>query len=520
MRLRFLLFLFLFSEFSFAQDTLPIHYALQIKPNNLRSYLQVLASDSLEGRETGKAGQKKAANFIANHFKKQNLKAPVHGKYLQDTYLSLRANKGKNFEVNQMFFLYMKDYFYPPGQADTTISVDTMVFCGYGINHGDYNDYEDINVRNRAVIVYDGEPLNKKRLEKNNDSSWKNSWQEIIETAAEQKALLALIITDSIEQIAEDFNYSKATLPGKQLLFAFVSSEMALAFFPEINEERLTKAKNKIDSKGKPQSFISSAMDTLNFVKNTERLKGQNVLGYLEGTDKKDELLVITAHYDHLGKTDSSIYYGADDNGSGTSAIMELAKVFSKAKKEGHGPRRNILFMTVSGEEKGLLGSSFYVTHPIFPLTSTMTNLNIDMIGRTDSKHDSLGVRNYVYIIGSDKLSTALHKINETQNEQHTKLELDYTFNSPEDKNRFYYRSDHYNFAKNNIPIIFYFNGVHADYHKSLDTIDKIDFELLARRTQLVFFTAWELANREERITVDVKSDFENRKENNGKQEK
>jgi Zn-dependent M28 family amino/carboxypeptidase len=223
-------------------------------------------------------------------------------------------------------------------------------------------------------------------------------------------------------------------------------------------------------------------------------------------------LLVITAHYDHLGKKDTLIYHGADDDGSGTSAVIELAKVFNKAKHDGHGPRRSILFMTVSGEEKGLLGSSYYVEHPLFPLSQTVADLNIDMIGRTDPKHDSLGIRNYIYIIGSDKLSTQLHRINENANMTYTKLDLDYTYNSPGDKHRFYYRSDHYNFAKNNIPVIFYFNGTHADYHRPTDTIDKIDFDLLAKRAQLVFFTAWDLANRDERIKVDVKSDFEEKK--------
>jgi hypothetical protein len=517
MLLRFLITFFLLSQYLFGQDTLPVHYALQIKADDLRTYLQVLASDSLEGRETGRPGQKKAAKFIAGQFKQQNLKPPVHGMYLQDTYLSLRTNREKNFEVNQKFFLYMKDYFYPSGLADTTISADTIIFCGYGIKHGDYNDYENISATNEAIIVYDGEPANKKKLK---NSKWKNDWQEIVETASEQKAVLVLIITDSIEQIAEEFNYSQIVLPEKHPLFAFVNSEMAQSFFPEIDNERLKKAKAKIDNKGKPQTFVSSAMDTLNFVKNTEALKGQNVLGYLEGSDKKDELLVITAHYDHLGIKDSLIHPGADDDASGTSAVMELAKVFSQAKKEGHGPRRSILFMTVSGEEKGLLGSTYYVTHPVFPLENTIADLNIDMVGRTDPKHDSLGVRDYIYIIGSDKLSTTLHKINESQNAQHTKLQLDYTFNSPEDKNRFYYRSDHYNFAKHNIPIIFYFNGTHADYHKPTDTIDKIDFNLMALRAQLVFFTAWELANREERITVDMKNNFENKKESNSQKEK
>jgi Zn-dependent M28 family amino/carboxypeptidase len=179
-----------------------------------------------------------------------------------------------------------------------------------------------------------------------------------------------------------------------------------------------------------------------------------------------------------------------------------MAQAFALAKKDGHGPRRSILFMAVTGEEKGLLGSSYYVNNPVLPLEQTVTNLNIDMIGRVDTAH----LRNpeYVYLIGSDKLSKELHALSEDVNSTYTQLELDYTFNADDDPNRFYYRSDHYNFAKNNIPVIFYFNGTHEDYHKATDTVDKIEFPILEKRARLVFHTAWELANRDERITVDV----------------
>ena len=182
--------------------------------------------------------------------------------------------------------------------------------------------------------------------------------------------------------------------------------------------------------------------------------------------------------------------------------MMEMAQAFALAKDAGHGPRRSMLFMTVTGEEKGLLGSSYYVAHPSLPLENTITNLNIDMIGRVDKAHKEDS--NYVYLIGSDKLSRELHNVSEEVNATYTKLALDYTFNASDDPNRFYYRSDHYNFAKNNIPVIFYFNGTHADYHRPTDTIDKIEFELLEKRTKLVFHTAWEIANRDERISVDV----------------
>jgi hypothetical protein len=234
---------------------------------------------------------------------------------------------------------------------------------------------------------------------------------------------------------------------------------------------------------------------------NKKYIKGENIIGYIEGTDLKNELLVITAHYDHLGiKEDSLIYNGADDNGSGTSSIMEIAQAFMLAKNEGKGPRRSVLIMPVSGEEKGLLGSKYYAENPIYPLENTIANLNVDMIGRIDDYHDN---SDYVYLIGSDRLSTELHQISEDVNKQHFNLELDYKFNEEDDPNRYYYRSDHYNFAKNNIPVIFYFNGIHADYHKTSDTVDKIHFKKIQKISRYIFLTAWELANRDERPKLD-----------------
>jgi len=240
----------------------------------------------------------------------------------------------------------------------------------------------------------------------------------------------------------------------------------------------------------------------------TEHLRPQinpseNVVAFIEGSEKPDEIVVISAHYDHLGMHDGKIYYGADDDGSGNVAILEIAEALQKAVLDGNGPKRSILFLHVTGEEKGLLGSKYYTNFPIFPLENTIVNLNIDMIGRVDDLHQENP--NFVYLIGSDKLSSQLHKLSEDINEKFTQLELDYTYNNEDDPNRYYYRSDHYNFAKNNIPIIFYFNGTHEDYHKPSDTPDKINYEVLTKRTQLIFYTAWEIANREDRIKVDKK---------------
>ena len=227
----------------------------------------------------------------------------------------------------------------------------------------------------------------------------------------------------------------------------------------------------------------------------------QNVLAYIEGSEFPNEVVVISAHYDHLGIKGDDVYNGADDNASGTSAVMEIAQSFQMAKNQGYGPKRSILFLHLTGEELGLFGSKYYIEHPVFSLDSTLVDLNIDMVGRIDSKHET--DKKYVYLIGSDRLSADLHKLSEETNKKFTHLKLDYTYNEQNDPYQYYTRSDHFNFANQNIPVIFYFNGTHADYHKVTDTADKIDFDLLSLRAQLVFDTAWEIANRETRLILD-----------------
>ncbi|MGO3181712.1 MAG: M28 family metallopeptidase [Aequorivita sp.] len=228
----------------------------------------------------------------------------------------------------------------------------------------------------------------------------------------------------------------------------------------------------------------------------------ENVVAYIKGSEKPDEIIVISAHLDHVGiDDDGNVFNGADDDGSGTVSVMEMAKAFQQAVKEGKGPKRSILFLHVTGEEIGLYGSRYYTENPLFPLKNTVADLNIDMIGRIDP--DKKNNPEYMYLIGSNMLSQELQDVSTSVNDKYTKLELDYKFDDPNDPNRFYYRSDHYNFAKNNIPVIFYFNGVHEDYHKITDTPDKIEYELMAKRAKLIFLTAWELANRDKRITID-----------------
>ncbi|MGS2726554.1 M28 family metallopeptidase [Psychroserpens sp. BH13MA-6] len=227
----------------------------------------------------------------------------------------------------------------------------------------------------------------------------------------------------------------------------------------------------------------------------------QNVIAYIEGTELPDEVIIISAHSDHEGYNDNEIYNGADDNGSGTAAVLEMAQAFKKAALNGHGPKRSVVFLHLTGEEVGLNGSRYYTKYPVFSMKNTVANLNIDMIGRVDDDH--IDKPNYVYVIGADRLSTELHYISEKANDNFVGLDLDYKLNSDNDPNRYYFRSDHYNFAQKGVPVIFYFNGEHEDYHEPTDTPEKINYTLLAKRTKLIFATAWYLANAENRIVVD-----------------
>lgn len=227
----------------------------------------------------------------------------------------------------------------------------------------------------------------------------------------------------------------------------------------------------------------------------------ENIWVFIEGSEKPEEIVVVSAHYDHVGVKNGVIYNGADDDGSGTVGLIEIAAAFQKAKDEGNGPKRSVLILHVTGEEHGLHGSRYYAEHPLFPLKNTVADVNIDMIGRRDDLHPN--TNNYIYVIGSDYLSTDLFNVCEEMNKKYIGMELDYKYNDKADKNRYYYRSDHYNFAKNGIPSVFYFNGSHADYHQPTDDVEKIEFDALAKRTQLAFATAWEIANRENRLVVD-----------------
>ena len=476
------------------------HYGNLITPADLKEYLNIIASDALEGRRTGTRGQKMAAAFISTQFQEIGLAGPLAGSYYQPFDLYSSVPSTIFIKSNGIRFDNYGEFFYT-GSMDTGGEVQAeIVFVGKGREE----DYAQVDVKEKAVVLFIG-PLGPIA-----------SLRPAVQLARTHGAKMVFVVSQSSkEEFHAYLNTRKSFFSSGGLSLKkpsevssnkgiFVINQPVAEKFFNTTFDKLRKAAE--DPGKKSLKKIKPGIVTYEVSIEVTTVRTENVLGYLEGTDKKDELVVVTAHYDHIGLASSGedrINNGADDDGSGTVTVMELGKIFAQAKMEGHGPRRSMLFMTVAAEELGLLGSEYYVEHPIYPLANTVVDLNIDMIGRIDLEHQD--DRYYVYVIGSDKLSTDLHQLSEATNAAYTKLKFDYTYNDENHPTNLYKRSDHWNFAKNGIPIIFYFDGIHEDYHKPTDEVSKIDFNVLARRAHCIFFTAWEIANREERITVDQK---------------
>jgi hypothetical protein len=517
----------LFTTIARAQDV-STQYAQTITTTDLERHLRVIAADSMEGRDTGSRGQKKAAKYVSDFFKRIGLQAivpkPDNSKSYYQTYNLYKKSWGEVYLATQKEQYKLSQEFYLNGLLNVLTEEQVpVVFGGYGIESDKYSDYKLLNVKDKALVVFDGEPKTKdgKYLISGNSSpsAWSKddmAWQRKTTLAREKGVKYLIIISeaegdDFTKKIAKRIAMSQrfnrlSTRPVTENISgnaAFIIPQNIAADLLGVSQKKLKKLKQRIILSGQSTAgMLPEQMAKVKAERKDEIVETENVLGFLEGTDKKDEVIIISAHLDHIGiSTDGQINNGADDDGSGTVSILELAEAFSKAKTEGHGPRRSILFMTVTGEEKGLWGSEYYTSNPVIPLAQTVCDLNIDMVGRVDEAHKKDPT--YVYLIGADKLSSDLQRISEKANATYINYQLDYTFNNPSDPNRFYYRSDHYNFAKNKVPVIFYFTGVHEDYHRPTDDVEKIMFDKQSKIVQLVFYTAWELANRDERIKVD-----------------
>lgn len=478
----------------------PKPFAESIIPADLKKHLTVLASDTLEGRETATEGQRKAANYIEEQFRLIGLKPGYNSQYKQNFPVYRDSLIRASLAVDSIQLKQDTDFVVTNNSAfNVSFAASEVLFVGYGLSDSTRDDYKDVNARGKIVMVFPGAGFKIIKGKKVKDQV---PDYYTLQLAAQKNGAIALLITDKRfprpPQPAKGSMYvtdrTKENLPNTFIISDSIGRKI-------MGPDYYIAQKIMKNGPPPPKSCYLSVMLTLD--KSTERMESSNVIGVVEGTDKKDEAIVITSHYDHLGKTDSLVFHGADDDASGTSSVMEIAEAFSKAAAAGMPPKRTVIFMAVSGEEKGLWGSSYYSENSNYPMEKISANLNIDMIGRIEEgrKDDSL---NYVYVVGDDKLSSELRPISEDVNNRYSNLHLDYKFNDPNDPMRIYYRSDHYNFAKKGVPVIFYFNGLHKDYHRPTDTEDKINYDLLTRRSRLIFYTAWEMANREELIKRDI----------------
>lgn len=470
-----------------AQNPTQVKYANTITVEDLTKHLTYLASDEMKGRDTGSPEGKIAAQYLADFYKGLGLTGPVSGSYFQNVPLVSTNFTKVTLEIGKTKLVENTDFVFTGDGNMAKAAKADLVFLGLVTDE----NLAKVDVKGKLVGLWAVGV-------RSNDLVTK-----VMDAGAAGIVIVTMEGQANFDRIANRYK----TLAGRgrigfdqeikqRPIFMVSSDKMAQLFGTPV--ETLKEA-----AKSNPTS-IASQKATYQVVKTKTPVEAVNVMGFLEGTDKKEEVLVISSHYDHVGVSSTGeVFNGADDDGSGTVSVMEIAEAFATAAKEGNKPRRSILFLNVTGEEKGLLGSEYYAENPVFPIANTVNNINIDMVGRIDYEYQKAENKDYVYVIGSEMLSSHLKKINEYNNITYTNLILDYRYDAEDDPNRFYYRSDHYNFAKFNIPVIFFFNGVHDDYHQVTDTVDKIEFPLMTKRAQLIFHTAWDLANREQRTPVD-----------------
>lgn len=497
-----------------------------ITARQLKEYLTFIASDELEGRDTPSKGLDIAAKYIAGHLASWGIKpAGGDGTYFQK--VPLRHSKivsgSTRFEINGQQYEYGKDFL--TTLAESNFSNTGFVFAGNGwvVKSKNIDPYKGIDVKDKIVVVTNALPkgvtfgdlqgppgndwmsppyyaqMNGAKAVLNfstfggmanwEGAKWNQSEKGVVEFGKQQSQIKIPMITAS-----------------PKLLTALFQGEK----FSAANLFNKTAAGEAMESFDLNAAKKGGATVTVK----TENVFTQNVIGLLEGSDPalKNEYVAVGAHYDHVGMNpfasgSDKIWNGADDDGSGTVAVMSIAKAFAEGAQK---PKRSILFIWHAGEEKGLWGSEYFADNPTVPITSIITELNIDMIGRYQNDGDenhpqnkNLPKQGEVFSIGSKMMSTELGEISESVNNSFLKVNFNYKYDDPKDPEQFFYRSDHFNYAKKGIPIIFYMDGSHADYHQVSDSVEKINFESMEKVTKTIFATGWELANRATRPKVD-----------------
>ncbi len=492
---------------------LPANLA-DIQPSELKRHLSFLASQELGGRYTLSQGNRIAARYLASELESFGYRgAAKDGSFFQKVPFTTRTSGEvpATVTIGDRTFKFGEDFISPaPPPADFDTKAE-LVFVGFGVSLPGIDSYKDVDARGKIVVCLPQGYWPKEVGEKKPTGDLRR------EAATKAGAAAILLLPDENAVGGWDqvkaFGRRGSRPSGKRPdgattpIPSFLAGPALAARLLETFKLKLEDVQTMGKAGNAPASVKSAEICGIRSTVKEATEYGQNVVGILEGSDPvlKKEFVVISAHYDHLKAEGEKIYPGADDDGSGTVTVLELARAFSKSK-----PRRSILVLFNTGEELGLVGSAYFTDQePLVPLESIVTDFNIDMIGRTRAADDTtpgnakLSDRDGVFVIGPDKHSSELMELNEQTNKDVSKLNLDYTYNDENHRDRLFYRSDHWNFAKKGIPIIFYFTGLHVDYHQATDTVDKIDFEKMARIGQFVYATAWRVANRDQRLKID-----------------
>ena len=507
-------------------------WAATVTAAELREHAYLLAGDSLRGRETGEPGQRLAAAYLSAEMEALGLpRVGADGSYEQPIAFESFVWDTAALSVGADTFPWLRGFYALPGEvAPLEAEFPGAVFLGYGIDAERYSDYAaareaGVDLRGRVAVVLGGEPRDRRGdalvTGTPDSSAYAGPAGDSLRLAAAERAGLAALLLVEPDLQARVLASMSSILerglrivgPGEQprpdtsrTSLVRVNRAVFEALVGE-EERAVVRARQRTTRRGRAQAPVALPTPvSIALQPERRRLRGANVLGYVPGSDPElaDQLVVVSAHYDHLGERGGAIYNGADDNASGTSTVLEIVEGLAAARRAGQGPRRSVLALLVSGEEKGLLGSKYYAENPVFPLASTVADVNIDMIGRYDEAHADSAA--YIYVIGAGRIAPDLDSVVRAVNHAYSGLDLDYTFDAPDDPNRFYYRSDHYSFASRGVPAVFFFSGVHADYHRPTDTPDKLDYDKMARVGRHAFLVTWVLANRDEapaRILLD-----------------
>ncbi len=498
-----------------------------VTAKQLKDYLTFIASDELEGRDTPSRGLDIAAMFIAQHLSSWGIKpAGDNGSFFQKVPLRrLRIEPEKTrLEISGQPYLYGKDFL--ASMVNGEITNSPMVFAGNGwvVKSKNVNPYEGIDVKDKVVVIVNGLPKGVTNADlQGPDGGSYSSPNYYAQVNGAKGVIVIATFTLLANMEANRWNavekgivqYGKPATTAIAIPTLSVTPRIASALFQ--GEKTSGSAIFTKNYTGEAmESFDLNANKRVNasVTTKTENIFTQNVVGILEGSDPilKNEYVAIGAHYDHVGMNPfapgpDKIWNGADDDGSGTVSVLSIAEAFAKGKER---PKRSILFIWHAGEEKGLWGSEYFTNNPTVPITSVITELNIDMIGRYQNPGDENHPQNKrlpkpheIFTIGSKMMSSELGEISDSVNKAYLNLNYNLEYDGPTHPDQFFYRSDHFNYARKGVPIIFYMDGDHADYHQPSDSIEKINFEQMEKVARTIMATGWTLANGAKRPTVD-----------------